>query len=288
MWYAVSMKKIKGLCLAAAGYLLWQKWELEKFNITTYRSKSPKIKGHLKIAVVADLHAHEYGNKNDSLFQRIKAEKPDLILVPGDMIISKYTETFPVAYHAFEELVKIAPVYFSYGNHESRVSKVTVRQTGAYLKYEEKVRRLGVHFLRNETELIEVKGEKIALSGLEIPLKCYAKGERVLLPKGFMQEALGEPKEKYLQILMAHNPMYAKEYARWGADITVCGHTHGGLVRFPKIGSILSPQLLLFPKYDGGAYEVFGKKIYVSKGLGTHTFHIRILNRAEVLLLEIN
>ncbi|MDY5774643.1 MAG: metallophosphoesterase, partial [Lachnospiraceae bacterium] len=115
------MKKVKGLCLAAAGYLLWQKWELEKFNITTYRSKSPKIKGHLKIAVVADLHAHEYGNKNDSLFQRIKAEKPDLILVPGDMIISKYTETFPVAYHAFEELVKIAPVYFSYGNHESRV-----------------------------------------------------------------------------------------------------------------------------------------------------------------------
>ena len=59
-------------------------------------------------------------------------------------------------------------------------------------------------------------------------------------------------------------------------------------MRFPKIGSILSPQLLLFPKYDGGAYEVFGKKIYVSKGLGTHTFHIRILDRAEVLRLEIN
>ena len=85
------------------------------------------------------------------VMRTIADEKPDLILVPGDMIISKYTETFPVAYHAFEELVKIAPVYFSYGNHESRVSKVTVRQTRAYLKYEEKVRRLGVHFLRNDS-----------------------------------------------------------------------------------------------------------------------------------------
>lgn len=93
----------------------------------------------------------------------------------------------------------------------------------------------------------------------------------------FIQEALGEAKKDAVQILLAHNPMFAKEYADWGADITVCGHTHGGLVRIPGIGSVISPQFELFPKYDAGEFEFDGKKVYVSKGLGTHTFHIRVL-----------
>ena len=76
--------------------------------------------------------------------------------------------------------------------------------------------------------------------------------------------------------------------AAWGADISVCGHTHGVLVRIPGFGSVISPQLTPFPKYDGGFYQVNGKNICVSKGLGTHTFHIRIFDRAEVVMLKIN
>ena len=45
---------------------------------------------------------------------------------------------------------------------------------------------------------------------------------------------------------MAHNPMFAKEYAEWGADVSVCGHTHGGLVRIPGIGSVISRSLNSF------------------------------------------
>ncbi len=282
------LKKIKAVLAAVVSCVIWQKWELSKFKVTTYELHTSKIKGTLNISVVADLHAHVYGRDNEILFQTIKEQKPDVILVPGDMIISKYTETYEIAYQAFKELVKIAPVYFSYGNHESRVCRVSVRQTKAYLEYEKKVRRLGVHFLTNETELIEVRGQKIALSGLEVPLKCYTKGENVPMPKHFLEKTFGKPDKTYLNILMAHNPMYAEDYAAWGADISVCGHTHGGLVRIPCFGSVISPQLTPFPKYDGGFYQVNGKKVCVSKGLGTHTFHIRIFDRAEVVMLKIN
>lgn len=282
------LKKRYMALTAALTYIIWQKWELSQFKITTYEAAAEKWKGSLNIAVVADLHAHVYGKNNDILFQKIREQNPDIILVPGDMIISKYTDSYEMAYQAFEELVKIAPVYFSYGNHESRVCRVKVRQTRAYLEYEKRVRCLGVHFLGNETEMIEVRGQKMALSGLEVPLKCYTKGENVPLPKDFLKNTLGESDKTHLHILMAHNPMYAEEYAAWGADITVCGHTHGGLVRIPGFGSLISPQLTPFPKYDGGFYQVNGKKVCVSKGLGTHTFHIRIFDRAEVVMLKIN
>lgn len=282
------MKIIGILLLLLVLYIIWQYFELKKFNITNYDHKTSKIRQSLRIAVVSDLHAHTYGQDNEVLLNRIKEEKPNLILIPGDLIVSKYPKTYETSYRFLKELVQIAPVYFSNGNHESRVSRVEVLQTEEFLAYEKKVLELGVHILNNESVTVEKNGETFRISGLEIPLECYGKGSYEELPEEFLEQALGEAKEEELEILMAHNPIFAPAYAKWGADITVSGHNHGGLVRIPGIGSVISPQYVLFPKYDAGEFTIDGKKIYVSKGLGTHTFHIRIFNRAEVLMLHIN
>lgn len=273
--------------LLLAGYPVWQYFELKKFNITNYQVRSKKIKGRFNIIVIADLHAHVYGKDNDILIQRIKEQHPDLILIPGDMIVGKYPQSYDTAYRVFARLVKIAPVYFANGNHESRVLKAGVSRRKDYLKYEKKVRELGVHILNNEREVIEIRGNQICIRGLEIPLECYGKGEYVPLTLDKVRELIGVPKDGMLELLMAHNPMYAPIYGEWGADITVCGHNHGGLVRIPGIGSVISPQFEFFPKYDAGEFDVSGRKVFVSRGLGTHTFHIRIFNRAEVMLLQV-
>ncbi len=281
--------KIIGIIILLIGCIvLWQHLELKKFQITSYEYRTKKITQSVKFAVVADLHAHVYGRDNDILIQKIKEQKPDIILVPGDMIVSRYPETYETAYQTFEKLTEIAPVYFSNGNHESRVSKVPVMQTEAFLEYENRVRKLGVHILNNASEEVILHGGKFCISGLEIPLECYGKGSYEPLPEHFIRDVLGDAKQDSVQILMAHNPMFAKEYAEWGADVSVCGHTHGGLVRIPGIGSVISPQFELFPKYDAGEFNFGDRKVYVSKGLGTHTFHIRVFDRAEVLMIRIN
>lgn len=281
--------KIIGMMILLIGcFILWQYFELKKFKITSYEYRTEKITQSITCAVVADLHAHVYGKNNDILIQRIRQKQPDIILVPGDMIVSRYPETYETAYQALEKLTKIAPVYLSNGNHESRVSKVPVMQTEAFLEYENRVRKLGVHILNNASEEVTLHGETLCISGLEIPLECYGKGNYEPLPEQFIQENLGDAKKDCVQILMAHNPMFAKNYADWGADVTVSGHTHGGLVRIPGIGSVISPQFELFPKYDAGEFDFQGKKVYVSKGLGTHTFHIRVFDRAEVLMIRIS
>ena len=281
--------KIIGIIILLIGCIvLWQHLELKKFQITSYEYRTKKITQSVKFAVVADLHAHVYGRDNDILIQKIKEQKPDIILVPGDMIVSRYPETYETAYQTFEKLTEIAPVYFSNGNHESRVSKVPVMQTEAFLEYENRVRKLGVHILNNASEEVILHGGKFCISGLEIPLECYGKGSYEPLPEHFIRDVLGDAKQDSVQILMAHNPMFAKEYAEWGADVSVCGHTHGGLERIPGIGSVISPQFELFPKYDAGEFNFGDRKVYVSKGLGTHTFHIRVFDRAEVLMIRIN
>ena len=281
--------KIIGMIILLIGCIvLWQHLELKKFQITSYEYRTKKITQSVKFAVVADLHAHVYGRDNDILIQKIKEQKPDIILVPGDMIVSRYPETYETAYQTFEKLTEIAPVYFSNGNHESRISKVPVMQTEAFLEYENRVRKLGVHILNNASEEVILHGGKFCISGLEIPLECYGKGSYEPLPEHFIRDVLGDAKQDAVQILMAHNPMFAKEYAEWGADVSVCGHTHGGLVRIPGIGSVISPQFELFPKYDAGEFNFGERKVYVSKGLGTHTFHIRVFDRAEVLMIRIN
>ena len=281
--------KIIGIIILLIGCIvLWQHLELKKFQITSYEYRTKKITQSVKFAVVADLHAHVYGRDNDILIQKIKEQKPDIILVPGDMTVSRYPETYETAYQTFEKLTEIAPVYFSNGNHESRVSKVPVMQTEAFLEYENRVRKLGVHILNNASEEVILHGGKFCISGLEIPLECYGKGSYEPLPEHFIRDVLGDAKQDSVQILMAHNPMFAKEYAEWGADVSVCGHTHGGLVRIPGIGSVISPQFELFPKYDAGEFNFGDRKVYVSKGLGTHTFHIRVFDRAEVLMIRIN
>ena len=281
--------KIIGIIILLIGCIvLWQHLELKKFQITSYEYRTKKITQSVKFAVVADLHAHVYGRDNDILIQKIKEQKPDISLVPGDMIVSRYPETYETAYQTFEKLTEIAPVYFSNGNHESRVSKVPVMQTEAFLEYENRVRKLGVHILNNASEEVILHGGKFCISGLEIPLECYGKGSYEPLPEHFIRDVLGDAKQDSVQILMAHNPMFAKEYAEWGADVSVCGHTHGGLVRIPGIGSVISPQFEVFPKYDAGEFNFGDRKVYVSKGLGTHTFHIRVFDRAEVLMIRIN
>ena len=99
-------------------------------------------------------------------------------------------------------------------------------------------------------------------------------------------EIRGAEKESF-QVLIAHNPQYFQEYAGWGADLTVSGHVHGGIIRLPLIGGVISPAIALFPKYDGGKFVRDGKTMILSRGLGTHTIHVRFYNPGEVAVIRV-
>lgn len=267
-------------------YILWQRWELSRFEVNKYQIRSPKIKMPVSVAVIADLHGFSYGKKNERLLRETANINPQAVLIPGDMLVSKYPDTYDTAYEALKELVKIAPVYYSYGNHESRLRDPERKHYFKFQQYLEKVRELGVTVLETESCSICLGGNEVVLSSLELELDYYEKGTIVPMEESYMQDHLPLTKPELFQILLAHNPAYAPRYAAWGADVTFCGHNHGGLVRIPGIGSLISPQLTFFPKYDAGEFEIEGRHVIISRGLGTHTFHVRVFNRAELLAVE--
>ena len=93
--------------------------------------------------------------------------------------------------------------------------------------------------------------------------------------------------DKY-NILIAHNPLDAKEYSKYGFDLTLSGHVHGGLIILPFIGPVLAPEFKFFPKYSRGIYEINKMKLLVSRGLGySRKIPVRVLNNPEVVVINL-
>ena len=257
--------------------------ELRFFRMTTYEIVSAKAKGGFRIALIADLHGFSYGKGNWRLLTAIRDSKPDLILIAGDLIVTEKLASYQSMATFAAELPKIAPTYLSFGNHESRAKK---NESAAFEELEGSLKKSGIVFLNNEKQKTTIKGNPLVLYGLELPLSFYKKRVDIEMPETLLTDLLGPCEQEAFSILTAHNPAFGDEYFRWGADLTVSGHTHGGLVRFPGGKSVISPELKFFPKYDGGHYAKEDRHLVVSKGLGTHTFHIRIFDRAEVVLID--
>lgn len=270
-------------------YVIWQRQELKKFQVTHYKMSTKKINRVIKIAVISDLHSFSYGTGNERLLCAVRKEAPDLILIPGDLIVTAVTEKYEISAHFVQQLCTLGvPVVCSNGNHETRAGRPGSDIFAVYLQYHRKLEQAGAAILNNEGREFTVNGERVCICGLELPLACYKKGRKPYLEEGFTEKMLGKASRDCLQVLLAHHPAFAGQYAEWGADITVCGHNHGGLVCIPGLGSVISPQFQPFPKYDAGEFTVHGRKVYISRGLGTHTFHIRVFNRAELVVLTVS
>lgn len=102
-----------------------------------------------------------------------------------------------------------------------------------------------------------------------------------------ISQILGEADKENYRILLTHNPLYAETYARWGADLTLAGHVHGGMIRLPRVGGVLSPERTLFPKYAGGQYDVLGSTLIANRGLGNGNYGIRLFNQPEISVITL-
>ncbi len=271
---------------ASAAYMLWQLQELMRFNKTRYTVHSDKLKERHRFVVLSDLHLWRYGRHNRRLLTAIRDEAPEAVFFPGDLIVHTKPERFFVAEEFIRELVKIAPVYFSNGNHESRLECETHENFNAYQRLKKRMQALGVHILNNDSEVFVSKGDCIVVHGLELPLSYYRKGRETPLAEKELLRCLKTADADGFHVLLAHTPKYTPEYFAWGADLCLSGHYHGGLVCIPGIGSVISPQFELFPKHSFGRFEKDGHVALVSRGLGTHTFHVRVFNRSELLVVE--
>lgn len=264
--------------------------EIHTFKVTHYDIKSSKLKcmKKRKIILISDLHNYNYGHKNDKLLDAIRREEPDIILIAGDMLIGKAGTSAEIALDFVKQLPEICDTYYANGNHEQRMKEDPDKYGQIYFEYREEVRKSGVHYLENSKSSIVLDDTEIEIHGLEIPSECYKKFQKVTIPESCLEEYLGKAESSKFQILIAHNPIFMEEYLKWGADLIVSGHLHGGVARIPGWRGVITPQGGLFPKYSGEMTRVLDATVVVSKGIGVHTIPVRFLNPAEIVVLHVN
>lgn len=274
-----------GLIVVAALILSWVSlYDTHHFEVTYKKITDSRVKKSCRFVMLSDLHGQQYGRDNVILLDAIRKENPDGILIAGDMITAlKKTKTDKMTLF-LKELSQICPVYYANGNHELKVRLYPEQYGDLPERFEKMVAESKVRRLLNEH--LSLEGLGICIYGADIAREYYIRMQKVEMQDGYMEEILGSPDKDKYNILLAHNPDFFENYAKWGADLVLSGHVHGGIMRLPFLGGVIAPTLKLFPKYHGGIYEYENAVMVLGRGLGTHSINMRFFNPGELIVLE--
>lgn len=259
-------------------WIAWGNTALEVSEFVVSSEKLPESFSGYRIAQISDLHNAQFGEENSQLLELLESTDPDCIVLTGDLVDSRRTDV-EVAVSFGERAVKIAPVYYVNGNHESRIEEYEDLKAG--------LEKVGVTVLENQVVPLVHSGQQIYLAGVNDPNFqtdfLFDEPEQVL--RWELDQVIPE-KDGYW-ILLSHRPEYFDLYREYGVDLVFTGHAHGGQFRLPFVGGIAAPGQGLFPKYDDGLYTEAGTSMLVSRGLGNSLFPFRVNNRPEILVAEL-
>lgn len=274
------------ICMAILVCVWFMLYDTNRFVIREHTFQDKRIKKKVRAVMLADLHNKEFGKNNEHLLEAIRLAKPDLILIAGDILTAKPGAKPDVAIHFIKELARDYPIYYGNGNHEHRLKLYPEKYGDMGKRYEEALEAQNVQPMVNSH--VELKEWGITVFGSEIDRFYYRRFKVQHMEPDYLESILGQPVKDTYNILLAHNPDYFPQYVSWGADLVCSGHVHGGMVRIPFVGKgVVSPNVKLFPKYDGGKFTKENTTMLLSRGLGTHTIPVRLFNPGELLIINL-
>ena len=265
---------------AAGAFLLTSQSAVnDDYQITFYQVASDKINQPFRIALLSDLHNNVYGKNNQPLVRDIARLKPDLIIMAGDMVNS-----YEADYHVTTDLIRalheaeIAPIYFGYGNHDLNYFLNSSKNI------ESDLTQAGAIVLRDKYKTISVNGNTVTIGGLASSTKIY---KQYNSPR-FIQRF--EATEGF-RLLICHRPEFFlsvfDEKTPLDADMALCGHAHGGQVRIPGIGALFAPDQGFLPDLTEGVHTIGECKVVISRGLGGRKWQVRINNKPELVVIDV-
>lgn len=253
---------------------------VSKFELSTAKVSVP-----VRIVQLTDLHNSVFGSNNVRLIEKVAEQDPDLILITGDLLNSSEVTT-DIASTLIEKLVDVAPVYFSYGNHEKSYEAQYEVDIAAVFE------KAGATVLDYAYEDIEINGQLLRIGGI------YG----YCIPASFLETNEANPEEcafladfqntDLYTILLCHMPycwIANNGISEWTIDCVLTGHVHGGQVRIPVIGGVWAPDQGWFPGRECGLYySDEGEKVLVlSRGLGSTERIPRFNNIPEIVVVDI-
>ena len=219
---------------------------------------------NLKFAFISDIHHGPYFDisRVRRMVDKVKQEKPDLILLGGDYVHTSLSYIRP----CFEELKALnAPlgVYGVLGNHDHwEGTQLTKAGLAA----------AGITQLDNDAFWVVKEGERIKIGGIG----DYFEDTQDIRP------TIADVQETDFVILLSHNPDYAEELKTDKIDLMLSGHTHGGQVTLFGLWAPIVPSKY-GQKYRSGLIDLDETELIVSNGIGTITPPIRLCARPQIV-----
>ncbi|MFO8056252.1 MAG: metallophosphoesterase [bacterium] len=233
--------------------MLWAS-TIEPFRVTLRKEEIEleSATGECRVLVISDLHLDRRGRREEKTLELARDFKPHIIAMPGDLTNLSFVgdpETFRQTREFVSELCSMARVYVSLGTPEvdprwwigsilhgtpaellhNRAVETNVNGTGLYI--------MGVTFQGEENDQVEHLARLAAANP-------------------------GRP-----ALLLFHSPDLAEVAPRFGVDLYIAGHTHGGQVRFPPAGALYTASRF-GNKYAHGKFHLNGTALVVSRGIG--------------------
>lgn len=308
------------LTILAFVLLLWMWWLFENRWIVVKKypyslKRQYSVLNGFKIVQISDLHSTNFGRRQSQLISKIKAQKPDLIFITGDIVDRHDGKDLKEVEALLQGIYEIpankefdmgrphVPIFYVSGNHE-----ITYQ-------YYEHLRRVlaNYHVITLDNEFVDLNindAPKARIMG--VMDWGFQKRNDALKGEEWHQwindnmlkvfESLKSNSENAFHILLSHRPEKFEVYVKAGIDLVFTGHAHGGQIRLPFVGAILAPHQGFFPNYVEGMHtkthslkEAEDDKnlleskttMIVSRGLGgTKKFPTRFNNRPEIVVLE--
>lgn len=256
-----------------------------ELSVETYTVHLPRLPDPfrgMKIAQLSDFHYVEYteGSFLRKVVERVNALKPDMVVLIGDFVTYgpiRWPSEDAHKRFALRHMPECAsilndircPLRFStLGNHDMMVG-------GRYI-YGDLVNQ-GLPVLRNSAVPIERNGQRLWLVGLGSSCARDADPQRAIPASAL--------RDKEAMIVLAHEPDILPTIARFGADLMLSGHTHGGQVRIPLLPPVFLPDY--GKNYVAGWYQHGSTRLYVNRGIGTIGVPLRLNCPPEITLLTL-
>ncbi len=243
-----------------------------QFDVTMRDLRLPRWQAAaapLRLAHISDLHVKgATGRGHRRIAEWLHRCAPDMILLTGDLVSQPWAWKDSVQWLSTlpSGAVRLAvPGNWDYRFHQT------------YRDFQARMRSAGFTALRNEARSVCVGGTEVTVVGIDdirrgLPDPVAAFGSGTAAPP---------------VIVLAHNPDQLPTLAKYPADLILCGHTHGGQLRIPGYGALLTSSRY-GKRYEWGLYEEEGKMVYVSRGLGTgNLIPVRVACPPEIACLTL-
>ena len=271
--YSKKLAFLMVFIICAAIFFIWQNNTIVVTNYNYINSKLPSDFEGCKIVQISDLHSKNF---NSRLSKKVQEAKPDIIVITGDLIDRRDTNT-DVVDKLLAQISPIAPLFFVSGNHE--------QSTKEYSALQETFKKYNVTVMDNYYVKLEKGVSVIGLMGIADPEVQKEDSDAVYMEKGL--KALMQQSKTDFNILLSHRPEQFNVYQNMKVDLVFSGHAHGGQIRLPFIGGLLAPNQGYYPKYTNGIYNQGATSMVVSRGLGNSIFPIRIFNPPEIVVVTL-